>query len=488
VVLALVAAPAAEAASARDALERARALFAGDGGRAERGEATIVLRDLRAALPRLTGSARAEAERLLARPTDGPADPFGHGYLVPSVSSCTAHTCVHWVESTADAPSPADANVNGIPDWVETTQLVLEQVWASEVGTLGYNAPRDDSASFNHGPDGRLDVYLKDIGDLGLFGYCSTDDPSAFSNLQVSAFCVLENDYAESGFAPLLPLDALQVTAAHELFHAIQFAYDWNEDVWLLEGTAAWMEDEIYDAIDDNRGYLKTSPLAHPEVPLDHGARGYEYGSWIFWRYLSERFGASIVHDVIGRAATANSYSLAALIDALSARGLRFRPTFASFAVANRLPHRWYSEGADYPSAPTSTTYTVTPRAPRTTWRRERLSHLSSRYVSYRSSRGVTRRAKLRISVAAPASDPSQAASAIVLLSSGAVSVRRIPIGPAGNGSLLVPFGRGVVRRVDVVLVNAGTTFACWRGTELSCRGVSLDDALAFRVRGTLSR
>jgi hypothetical protein len=89
--------------------------------------------------------------------------------------------------------------------------------------------------------------------------------------------------------------------------------------------------------------------------------------------------------------------------------------------------------------------------------------------------------------VQAPAASRSQAATVIVVLRSGAVSVRRMTIGPAGNGSLVVPFGRGVVRRVEVALTNAGTAFACWRGTELSCRGVSLEDSLVFRVRAALT-
>jgi hypothetical protein len=37
----------------------------------------------------------------------------------------------------------------------------------------------------------------------------------------------------------------LKVTAAHEFFHAVQFAYDIGEDGWLMESTATWMEEHV---------------------------------------------------------------------------------------------------------------------------------------------------------------------------------------------------------------------------------------------------
>ena len=48
----------------------------------------------------------------------------------------------------------------------------------------------------------------------------------------------------------------MQVTAAHEYFHAVQFAYDFFEDGWFMEATATWAEDELYDSVNDNVNYL----------------------------------------------------------------------------------------------------------------------------------------------------------------------------------------------------------------------------------------
>ena len=51
------------------------------------------------------------------------------------------------------------------------------------------------------------------------------------------------------------------MTAAHEFFHAVQFAYNAFQDSWLLESTAAWVEDEAFDSVNDNYQYLRSSAL-----------------------------------------------------------------------------------------------------------------------------------------------------------------------------------------------------------------------------------
>ena len=59
-------------------------------------------------------------------------------------------------------------------------------------------------------------------------------------------------------------MQSAQVTAAHEFFHAIQFAYDYGEDAWMLEATATWMEERVFDKVNDNRQYLPAGQVADP--------------------------------------------------------------------------------------------------------------------------------------------------------------------------------------------------------------------------------
>ena len=101
-----------------------------------------------------------------------------------------------------------------VPDAIDEYQRVLEEVWQRIVVELGYRQPRSDLAAPNHGPDGRTDIYLAELGQFGMYGYCTVDDIR-----HRAAYCVVDNDFADF----LAPAgQSLRVTAAHEFFHAIR--------------------------------------------------------------------------------------------------------------------------------------------------------------------------------------------------------------------------------------------------------------------------
>jgi hypothetical protein len=469
------------------ALGRAESLFQlsavraryGDVARPDPHEATMIMRDLAAHQSELPAEARARANSLLARPAAG-------------ARTCGEALCVHWSEAGADAPPGGDGDPATVPAWVEATKAVFEHVWAQEIGRLGYRPPLSDAASEVNGGDAKLDVYLADIGSERLYGYCATDDPGALAaggaqKRQVSAYCVVDDDFDPAQFPAASGERALAVTAAHEFFHAVQFGYDWLEDRWFMEGTAAWVEDEVYDDVNENLLFLwKASALRHPSVPLDFAASGFEYGSWIFWRYLSERLGAGIVRDAWERTPGREAYSLRAVTAALAAKGASFRSAFGDFAAANRMPSRRYHEGAAYPTAPVAETRTLSRRSPGTGWRRASVRHLSSLYFSLRPDRTVSRRSLLRVTLDAPALRTGTQARALVFMTSGAVRVVRPALNPRGDGSFTAAFGRGVVRRIDFVLGNASTSFNCWWGTAFSCGGLPVDERRLWRLRASV--
>ena len=102
--------------------------------------------------------------------------------------------CVHYVGSTLDEPPFEDVSgVIGVPDYVETTSAVLEEVWALEVDGLNYKAPKSDLTSPNHGPDGKLDIYLANIGTTASSGTArATILTSRIRTAwDMSAYCVL---------------------------------------------------------------------------------------------------------------------------------------------------------------------------------------------------------------------------------------------------------------------------------------------------------
>ena len=314
----------------------------------------------------------------------------------------------------------------------------------------------------------------------------------------MSAFCVLDDDYDISQFGYPNPMHPLKVTAAHEFFHAVQFAYDIGEDGWLMESTATWMEEHVYDAIDDNRQYLATSPLAQPSSPLDRTSGFRVYGTWIFWQYLTEYFGgsapdASIVRAVWRRADGSqvgpDMYSTKALASAVGARTIdgtrwRFRWAFADFGVWNGRPATFYDEGDAYPSAPVSRSVTLTKAAPSMN-STAKLDHLTNRFVVARRGSGLRADAGLRVTVNGPPDKTGPEASVVVIRKSGAASSKVVALNAAGNGTVTVAFGT-TVSRVVVITTNASTRYRdCYQDlTPFACSGgVPLDQDRTYSFR-----
>ncbi len=453
-----------------------------------------MLRDLALRVGGLSPALRAQAEALLARPDDSVVFGGSTHFAVEGRVDCTAHACFHWIDTTADAPLAIDSDGDGIPNQVERTESTVETVWATEVDGYGYRPPKSDLSSPNHGPDEKIDIYLADVGADGLYGYCTTDDPNlstGYSYGDVSAYCVVDNDFSSAQFpGSATPDQALAVTVAHEFFHAVQFGYDIFEDGWLMEGTAVWMEDEVYDDVNDNYQYLDSSALVRPGVPIDLAVRdyssplaGFQYGAFLFFRYLSESFRTpEVIHriwelaqDVPG---STDQYSLQAVESMLQERGTTLRRVFAAFAAANVFPSAFYEEGAGYPRA------TLTRQALRSSSQakgEKRLDHLTSFAVSFRPSSSEGTRAKLRVQLAFPGVSHGSAATLLVVYRAGEIRRLVVPLDSSGKGQRTVPFGRGQVASVVLVLSNGSARLSCWHFTNLACQGTPLDDGGLFR-------
>lgn len=485
------------------ALERARSLFhlgkvRGEFGQVARPlgrEATLVLRDLAVRLRFLSGAERAQAERILARPDDGDVPIEGTGWTAPPANQqteCDPNVCVHWV----NLPGDPDRTLTPFKAMVAAT---MAEVWSQEIATIGYKEPLDDSTSDNHGPDGRLDVYLADLGAAGVFGYCASDDPSLDSGtvFAISAYCVLDNDYSATQYgASQTPGAFLEVTAAHEFNHASQFAYDAFEDLWLMEGTATNMEETVFEDIDDNVTFLQSSQLRHPTVPLDRsGFSDTEYGAWIFWRYLEEKvYGndPSVIRRVWERADAStpfapDDYSLNAVRKVVRADGSRFVDVYAGFGVTNRL--RDYEDRALYPTTPTRDSFRLGPAWRGTGWRTAQLNHLATVFFSFKPGPRVPTAAKLRVDV-----DLTQFGRATLIsrYRTGPAEVRSFALGRGMRGTLRVRFGHRNVRRVDLALSNGSYRTTCFEDLDeppfFSCFGTPTDDRRTYSYKARIAR
>jgi len=210
----------------------------------------------------------------------------------------TIHYATDYAALGTEAPDPTDADGNSVPDWVETVGAVFDHVYAEEVGRMGFRPP----------PVSRYDVYLKDL--RGLYAYGFTMDDYGYTNpplpvTSVVSYIEIDKSFTDDmyerplsgGFYP--PEQSLQVTAAHEFNHGIQFGYNYYFDYWYAEMAATWIEDEVYDSVNQLYSYLPSYlDLASTlSINAPNGGNS-QYGRWIFNRYLAERHTPDLIRDI----------------------------------------------------------------------------------------------------------------------------------------------------------------------------------------------
>lgn len=454
-------------ARAREALAAVAAIVdpaAGDGaarpvsGPVGTSDATMAFRDLARSMSALPKAERARAASYLARPG-------------ANRTKCQT-VCLHWSTSGSNKASASFAK----------TALKTMNSVASTYVDAGYRKPLADGRA---GGNSKVDIYLRNVGGQGYYGYCTSDKAPKAGKHVTPAYCVLDNDFSRREFPTNSPTKNLQVTGAHEYFHAIQFAYDYDEDRWMMEATATWAEDELYTGINDNLQYLQSSQLKTPSKSLDvFEPKGtWQYGDWIFFRYLSEAFPEkqgplpSIVLDIWKRAGTnageGDEYSIEAVANTLTDRGSSLPAAFAEYSWWNQYSHEFYSEGEanDYPIAPLWSAGSGTLSSSTTTSGQQTASfnHLSSRtsYVEIDSS-ASGRQVEIQISAT---TDPDTTVVTIYFLN-GTTQV--VPLDADGTAAVTVDPGDGFL----VHYANGGSSYTCNKGTQYSCGGRSTSDGV----------
>lgn len=442
--------------------------------KADAPELTLQLRDLFVNRNELGFFDRLTATAILARPSDGMQDPQGEGYARPSGKLCNRRICVHYVPAGKDAPRSRH--------WLRHTLRTVSGVWHHEVDVLGFRPPPSDG---KHGGDGRFDVYLTDLGSRGLFGYCAPEARVKGERFSAYGYCVLDNDFARSQY-DAKPQVSLEVTAAHEFFHAIQFGYDYRADPWLMESTAVWMEESYADSANDNRRYLPYGSEARPWVSLDHYTdTGYaQYGNWAFWQFLTDRYGRGLIRQVWDRVdatrgapGEASIPALSRVLDRRTHTSTGLADALTAYAVANLDPTASYPEGDAWPSARLDSRM----RLRRERGRRAvtvRVDHLAAQDVAFRPpTTGASRRLLLTVE------GPSRRTRVVVTVRRDDGHSTHLPLTLRhGVGTATVAFSPKRVASVVVTVVNTSARYDCGRGTLMSCGGTPRDDGMRFTV------
>lgn len=208
------------------------------------------------------------------------------------VRSNGGHFNIHYATSGSNAPPATDSNGNGIPDWVETVADVFEAVYIREVTEMGYRPPPTTGGA-------PFDVYLQDLAANSEFGFTEAFAPSQGS-VSVTSDIVIDNDFADPIYHPYNGIFGLKITAAHEFHHAIQYGYNYFFDIWYAEATSTWMEDEVYDSINQLYNYI-SAYLQNTTLSINTAvstSTGGGYGRWIFNRYLAENYSSPTIRNI----------------------------------------------------------------------------------------------------------------------------------------------------------------------------------------------
>jgi len=294
---------------------------------------------------------------------------FDIGDTVVTYGSPGGDFLIHYAGAGTHAVPGDDLDSSGVPDFVENVAVIYDDVLAHYRDDLGFLPPRSDAAVADNGGDGRFDVYLVDFAGIGD-GVFRRDpdgcDPAAPS--RCAGYMTQENDFLGYGYPSITV--ANRILASHELFHAVEAAYDADQNSVASEGCAVWGTESFDSSLDDFEGFIP-GYLQNPDRSLDKPLPGpvdpFSYGAAIFFRFLGERYGNDAVRQlweacVDGAGGVADPVWLEILDPMLQQNyGTTFADAFFEFARWNLYtglvadPAVAYGDGAGYGSVAMTT-------------------------------------------------------------------------------------------------------------------------------------
>lgn len=247
----------------------------------------------------------------------------------------TVHFRIHYDLTGTNAVDNTITNENNIPDYINTMAIIFEEVYDHEINELGYTPPPNDGGA---GGSDAYDIYVKSTN---AYGWTDRDYP-AISEKSYSSYITMRNNYKSYQFLHNTELENIQITAGHEFFHAIQLGYDGDAEIWLMEATAVWMEEETYDDVNDCYQYM-IPWFVKPHMSLNQSYGLHQYGSYIFFKYIVEHLGGpEIIKNTWEQSRLFDSsgdidYSIQSVDLALKGHNHSFKKALNNMSIANAI-------------------------------------------------------------------------------------------------------------------------------------------------------
>jgi len=208
-------------------------------------------------------------------------------------------------------------------------------IWTALNAVMG-RVPKPDAGE---GGSDRYDIVLSDSLPAAKPG--NTIPTELFSCKNTPAFTTISRGVTDP--------DKRRSLVAHEMFHGVQYGTPSQSCIesmrWLMESTASWFEDHVYQFVDREHVYA-ASYLKSPNLSIDSdngdNTSLRNYGGYLFFQYLTRFRGTA--PTVVGQiwAATASANQLKAMETALRGAGADLDeswPEFAAYAWNLEAPY-----------------------------------------------------------------------------------------------------------------------------------------------------
>ncbi len=225
------------------------------------------------------------------RPTEGGMFSFDSSDEVEHLDASGGTVRVHYSVSGPNVTVLDDDDGDGLPDFPELVGETTEEVF-EVFAAAGFRAPlsEQDMGLGELGGSYAFDVYIVDFGGQGD-GVFSTDACTSDPNV-CSGFFAMDNDFRYSGYSSVE--SAVDTLTSHELFHAVQAAYESESPVWYGEGSAEWAERLLRPDSEDFLWYADAY-LDDVERSLDEPPTGpvatFSYATCLWWDFMAARLG-----------------------------------------------------------------------------------------------------------------------------------------------------------------------------------------------------
>jgi len=281
----------------------------------------------------------APATATAVRPTEGGLWSFDPTDVVEHLDDPTGRVRVHYSVAGPNQTRLADTDTDGFPDFAQDVAERAAEVLAFYEDDLGLRPPVSE-ADLDLGPLGgsyAFDFYLVDFGGSadGMFSI----DGCTSVPLHCAGYMVMENDFVGYGY-PSLDV-AVEVLTSHELFHAVQSAYEGDLPVWVSEGTAVWGERQ-FDPTSIDFLWFADAYLEDTGRSLDRPPVGpvptFAYATALWWDFLTTRHDPDLMDELLlalERTSSEPQDALAAMETVLEVREDTVGDAFATFARWN---------------------------------------------------------------------------------------------------------------------------------------------------------